>query len=321
MKNGGIKPSLILIFLLHFIFSCDMHSPVDPAIYEDLNDLQKIFDQTSRDSLIKYTQVLSGEISYRFGDSLRFIRSRHQNYPGNELAADYFHNKLTAYGLPVYWQHYSTSGSNIYAIQTGTVYPDASYIICAHYDSMPDSSLAPGADDNASGCAAVLEAARILAPYRTAYTVIYALWDEEEEGLLGSSAFAERALSNKQNILGVINMDMIGWDSNNDGRFLIAMLDTARSDLLALRMQAVHDKYGFALSPIVINHTIASDNRSFWEKGFSAVAVIELLGEDWNPYYHTTGDRFLYLNQDYLHNITRLCIGTLASLVTITEIT
>ena len=60
---------------------------------------------------------------------------------------------------------------------------------------MPSGTTAPGADDNASGTAAVIEAARIFTQYDSKYTIIYALWDEEEQGLIGSAYYAHQAFN------------------------------------------------------------------------------------------------------------------------------
>lgn len=69
---------------------------------------------------------------------------------------------------------------------------------------------APGADDNASGAAVVLEAARLLSSIQTPYTIIFALWDEEEIGLIGSANYARHAVQSGEQILGIVNMDMLG---------------------------------------------------------------------------------------------------------------
>ncbi len=81
------------------------------------------------------------------------------------------------------------------------MFPDEKYMICAHYDTVADHC----ADDNASGTAIVMEAARILHNYEFPYTIVYALWDQEEIGLIGSSYYAQQAASNNDQILGVLN--------------------------------------------------------------------------------------------------------------------
>ena len=101
----------------------------------------------------------------------------------------------------------SIEAGNVYVLQQGTVYPDEYIIVSSHYDH-PDG---PGADDNASGTAGVLEIARILSQYSFDRSIIYMNFNFEEGGGFGSLGFAmDCALQNK-NILGVFNLDMIGW--------------------------------------------------------------------------------------------------------------
>jgi len=269
------------------------------------------------DSLSHFVDVLSGETPANINGNFHTISTRHTNYPGNNIAAEYIHNKLEDFGLILSNQIFSITGRNVYGLQTGTEYPDQHYIICAHYDSMPDSSLSPGADDNASGTAAVLEAARIMQNYSTEYSVIYALWDEEEQGLIGARNYAHRARTNNENIVGVINMDMIAWDSNDDGRFWVNVRDTANSVHMTDRMVEIHDNYNIGLSPQILNPGSGSDNVPFWWYGFPAIGIEEMYGEDWNDHYHLTSDTIDKFNMDYFHKISQLVIGTTASLANV----
>ena len=138
--------------------------------------IQSIINQTNIDSLIFFVEELSGEVQTTIGGSPYTIVSRHKNQPSNDKAADYIEQKLEYYGLDVHNQSFSSSGRNVYGVLTGTEYPNQSWMICAHYDDMPSGSTAPGADDNASGTAAVLEAARILSQQSFPYSIIFALW-------------------------------------------------------------------------------------------------------------------------------------------------
>jgi Zn-dependent M28 family amino/carboxypeptidase len=89
-----------------------------------------------------------------------------------------------------------------------------SLVICAHYDSRAEDrgDLAPGADDNASGVAVLLETARVLAQAGIEPRVTLAFFGGEEDSLLGSSAFVEELLSEHLPLRGVINVDMVGYD-------------------------------------------------------------------------------------------------------------
>ncbi|MFH1851698.1 MAG: hypothetical protein ABIA75_05070, partial [Candidatus Neomarinimicrobiota bacterium] len=110
------------------------------------------------------------------------------------------------------------------------------------------------------------------------------------------------------------NIDMIGWDSNDDGRFFINVVDTASSVYLAEVMLEVFERYEFDLEPVVLNPGSGSDNLVFWYWGYGALGIEEMYGEDWNEYYHTTGDRLDKFNLQYFLNCSRITIGTLATL-------
>ena len=237
-------------------------------------------------------------------------------HPHNDLAADFIFQTLSRFNLPTYNQNYSTSGRNVYAVQTGTDFPDKEFIICAHYDDMPIPPPAPGADDNASGVAAVLEAARILSQIQTRFTIIYALWDEEEIGLMGSGYYAIQAYQAGDSILGVVNLEMFGWDSNNDGLIDIHTRPIANSVELADLIEYLENDYNIGLSPVIYNPgTTASDHSSFWNHGYSAVVFSEaFFSGDFNPFYHTSNDRIVHFNLDYFHALSKLAVATIAHL-------
>jgi hypothetical protein len=232
---------------------------------------------------------------------------------------DYIKQKLDSYGLTTFNQNWSSTGRNVYGVQTGTDFPNQQYIICAHYDDTPPGSTAPGADDNASGTAAVLEAARIFTQYQSKYTIIYALWDEEEQGLVGSAYYAQQAALAGDSIRGVINLDMIAWDSDNDDFAEIHTRSVGNSYDIKDKMVDVNATYNIGLT-LQINDpgTTLSDHASFWSNGYGAVLLIEDW-QDFNPYYHTTNDKVQYFNQPYYHKMSRLALGTVATLAEITD--
>jgi len=281
----------------------------DPAI-------SAIINQTNLDSLTFFVRELSGETATTINGQRDTLASRHAGSKGNQAASWYLAEKLSSYGLPVTVQAYSASGTNVYAVQTGVDFPDLTYIVCAHYDDEPSTGAAPGADDNASGTAAVLETARILSRYKTAFTMVYALWDEEESGLVGSKYFAQQAFNNKDSLLGVINLDMLGWDSNDDGLTEVHTKNTSRSIELADTVLLVNQLYGIGLKPALRNPgTTGSDHASFWQKGYSAVLLIEAYaGGDFNSHYHTSTDRLQFFNQAFYHRAAKLTLGTMAFL-------
>ncbi|MFC1484662.1 M28 family peptidase [Candidatus Neomarinimicrobiota bacterium] len=269
------------------------------------------------DTLQQFVRELSGEVPVALQDTVVTLVSRHKDYPGNALAADYLEQRLSGYGLPVTRQAFSETGENVYAIQEGaqgSAAAEGAFIICAHYDSYPDSSIAPGADDDASGVALVLEAARLLSEVSTNWAVIYALWDEEEQGLLGSRYYAAAANQLGQPIRGVINIDMVGWDSNDDRVLLVNTDETADSYDLSDTFLLVNNYYDIGVDVQLVDPGSGSDNVPFWWYGFSAIGVEEYYGEDWNTYYHTVDDRLYQFNLEYFHRASKAVIGTLATL-------
>lgn len=111
---------------------------------------------------------------------------------------------------------------NVLAIQRGTERSDEVVIISAHIDSRASDALdavsdAPGANDNASGSAAVLEAARVLSRQRFPTTIVYALLSGEEQGLYGGRLLARHAAAQGWTVKAVLNNDIVGGSRGSDG--------------------------------------------------------------------------------------------------------
>jgi len=280
--------------------------------------VQSIIDQANIDSLIFFVEELSGEVETNIGGTPYTILSRNKNQPGNDKAADYIQQKFESYGLEVTNQSFSSTGRNVYAVQQGTDYPNQRYIISAHYDDMPSGTIAPGADDNTSGTAAVLEAARIISQYVSEYTIIYALWDEEEQGLVGSDYYATQAAAAGDSILGVINLDMIAWDSNSDNIADLHTRSVGTSLYLKDKMIEVNNLYSLGLNIDIKNPgSTYSDHASFWYNNFGAILLIED-GSDFNNYYHTTNDLVSHYNQPYYLKMSKTAFGTISTLINVT---
>jgi hypothetical protein len=302
MKKMFYKSLLILVTIL----SSFNHSQ-NPTV-------QQIINSINQDSLIFFVKELTGNIPTVVNGQTVTIVSRHKNNPANELAKDYIRQKLQQYGLNVTIQNFSSTGNNVLGTKVGTVYPNRKYIICAHYDNMPSGPIAPGADDNASGTAAVIEAARIMSQYSFPYTVIFALWDEEEQGLVGANYYATQARNANDSILGVINMDMIAYDTNNDNKAEIHNRAVANSIQLYQKMVEVNNTHGIGISIINKNPgSTYSDHAAFWSRNYSAILLIED-NNDFNAYYHTVNDLLQYFNIPYYVKMTKLAIGTFANL-------
>ena len=269
------------------------------------------------DSLTKYVNDLSGENTVTVNQQITTIIHR-IDLSGNDLATNYIIETLQRTGLTVEDDQYNALGRNVIAVQAGTDHPEIFYMICAHYDAIPNH----GADDNASGTAAVLEAARILSNYEFPYSIIYALWDQEEIGLIGSRDWAKNARDENVIINGVINLDMIAYNKTANNRFDIFTSNHANSLNLAQYSNNFCSVYGLSLSPVVFNSSSASDQMAFWEKDYSAVLLIEPTDDGlFNPYYHTNLDRIDKFNMGFFHEMSKLGLGAIASLATGEQIT
>lgn len=293
---------LIIIIICSVLFAHDASSQT----------IHELITKVNLDTLSLKLQEFTGEVPTVVNGSTVTILNRQSN--ANDVAADYIKQHfLRLPNLNVTDQVYSTNGRNIIATQLGKTNPDSIYIICAHYDAVADY----GADDNGSGTIAVLEIARILSTQCLDNTIIYALWDQEENGLIGSNHYAQQAANNGDNILGVLNIDMMAYDGDGDGDFDIDVRDFGNSLAMTDDIMDVlnNPTYGFTLNVNVVNPgTYASDHARFWSQGYSAV----LVGEAWSnndrsPFYHSSADRFSTLNLPYYHQMTKLVMGYMAT--------
>lgn len=300
-----MKKVLQLLLISFFLFQSNLF-PQSPVV-------QQILNSVSQDSIIKFVSELSGAVPTIINGTSQTIVSRHKLQPGNSLAETYIKQKLQNYGLTTTIQTFSTTGKNVYGVKTGTEFPNKKFIICAHFDDMPSGTTAPGADDNGSGTAAVIEAARILSQYSFPYTIVFALWDEEEQGLVGSEYYATQAQTNGDSILGVINLDMIAYDGNNDGNADVHTSSIANTTALKDKMLEINLAYAINLDLDVVPAQPYSDHQSFLDHGYSAILLIED-DNDFHPQYHTVNDNLSYYNQPYFMKMSKLAIATLATL-------
>ncbi|KAF0151918.1 MAG: peptidase M28 [Ignavibacteria bacterium] len=294
---------LCTIFAL-ILFTINITAQTDPTI-------QTIINKVSIDTLMSYLGEICGDKQITINNSPTRILSRNRYSTGNAYMPYYLIEKFEKFGLVALQQNFMTDGQNVYAIQNGRK-SDQYVIICAHYDNMPSSGIAPGADDNGSGTVAVLEAARILSKYKFDFTIIYALWDLEEYGLHGSNYYAQEASFRGDKIAAVINLDMIAWDSNNDFKAEVHSRNVSTTLELGNLVQDVNRNYSVGLNMFTSTPgTNASDHASFWRYNYPAVLLIESMG-DFNPYYHKVTDDISKINKPYFERMSKLAIAVTA---------
>ncbi len=289
-----------------------------PAAYDPA--IADMMAQMTSETLIRYVSELSGETVVFLGDppAPETLMTRYSRSPQIEKAAQYLVEFYHRIGLPVEVQRFGDNNwPNVIATLPGTTQPDKIIILCAHFDdiSQQPETWAPGADDNASGTAVLMAAADILRRYDFAYTIRFAHFSGEEQGMLGSQAYAQLQRAANADIVGVLNLDMLAWDS--DAAPIMELHAGMRQDSyqVALAFAGIIADYGLPLEPEIkrAGSISASDHSSFWTYGYPAVLAIEDW-QDFNAHYHTTGDRVSAFNVPYYTAMARASLGAIAVL-------
>jgi hypothetical protein len=252
--------------------------------------------------------------------------TRYSATAGCDGASDYLFNRLQAMGLAPRLEPFTWGAQTLYNVSArhvGVVDPDEIYLVVAHHDSTSEDPLvaAPGADDDASGVACVLEAARMLSQSRFEASIEFLLTAGEEQGLLGSQADAQEAVAAGENIAGVINHDMVaywptGWarDLDVDGN--------ARSQRIVDAYARASAEYvpGMAVGASLDWGVCDDDQWSYDQAGFPAIIVMDCheahMGMDGEttPNYHQTTDTVATLDLPRMTQVARATTATAAML-------
>ncbi len=224
---------------------------------------------------------------------LQDFYTRYSTTESCRSAVEWLREKLTAYGcdstaLETYRPSYAP---NVVGVKLGRVNPRPIYVICGHIDNTSDYAPdhCPGSDDNASGTAAVIEAARVFQGINFAYSVYFIGFTGEEQGLFGSDSFCRRAARRGDSIKAALNFDMISYGRQNLDSFeVIGKISNPACAWLVDSFIANARTYT-ALKPVrrLVNSAPYSDHHSFWQRGYVALCGIE---HDFTPMYHTIGD-------------------------------
>jgi hypothetical protein len=278
----------------------------------------------------------------RLGHDVTFIaQPRLPGSPHWQAVQNLCAARFERYGFEVELHKYET-GVNVLGKRRGVEKPDEQVVISAHYDHIANC---PGADDNATGVAAVLETARVLQHASLQRTLILACWDEEERGLLGAMAYAARAKESGDNIIAMTSLEMIGYkdDTPNSQKIPMgfdllfapqyqALVDNQlRADfvsLIALDSAAelskafetrAHDNAlptslisltpSLAANPL-LSDLSRSDHAAFWLQGFPALQVTDTSNFRYAQYHCRNGDDVPgLLSIEFLTRITRTSVA------------
>jgi aminopeptidase YwaD len=259
----------------------------------------------------------------RHVQSIHFDRSPHRHYIELEQAAQYIKTEFIKIGLSVQEDHFQWEGKpykNIVAEQKGITSSHRVLILGAHYDTVSGS---PGADDNASAVAVLLEVARNIQAVPLDSTVRWIAFCIEEYNYIGSTHYVEN-LKGGEEILGMISLEMVGFTGPrqnyppylspkyypNVGDF-IAIVGNERSKEL---LGKVCQSFKTHIPQIPLEYIVVpgngegmegvrlSDHSTFWDRGISALMVTDT-GFLRNPNYHLPSDRIETLDFEFMRKV------------------
>ena len=249
---------------------------------------------------------------YNYEKALYDFDSKHISRPGNKLASAYLFDTYKSFGYAPEFQWFERTNAlggqtaNVVATLKGTVNPELIYVVSSHYDSV---AIGPGADDDSSGTAALLETARIMAKRPQPATIVFASFTGEEAGLLGSREFVRRAVADKLSIVGALNNDMVGWA--NDERL---------DNTIRYSNPGIRDIQHAAA--IQFTNLITYD--ALYYKGTDAAAYYEAFGDIVggigsypvlsSPHYHQSHDILENMNHQLITEVAKTTAATLALL-------
>ena len=287
----------------HPVYLTPVRSFTSPTVPDTF--IQRLVNKVNPDSIRSKIQRLQDfRTRYSYTDSCR-------------AAEQYVFNYLSALGLDsVVFDPYpygSYTWRNVIGTRVGRTNPQRVALACGHMDAISETpnSLAPGAEDNASGTVIALEAARAMAGEDFGSTVKFVVFTGEEQGLIGSDHYARLLRGQNVDLLGALNFDMVSWYQDSFG--VTIRTNTASMGLAQLenRMAAEYT----TLAHFVTTQVGGSDHVSFHNQGYAATGTIEYGYPPIRyPYYHTIHDSLAYLSISLAAEVAKMAIATLATL-------
>jgi len=235
--------------------------------------------------------------------------SKNISRPGNRKAAEFLFDTYTSFGYAPEYQTFDARNaldgktSNVVAILRGTVNPELVYVVSSHFDSV---EAGPGADDDSSGTAALLEAARVLHDHPLPATIVFASFTGEEAGLLGSREFVRRAVASKMHVAGALNNDMVGWmnDSRLDNTIRYSnagIRDIQHAAAMLFTRLITYDALYFK----------GTDAVSFYDAYGDVVGGIGSYPVLGSPHYHQASDLLEFEDHELITETSKTTVATL----------
>jgi aminopeptidase YwaD len=295
--------------------------------------IRKLISEVSRDRLGEYLGKMEG------------LRHGWKNYQALEETALFIEDTLRSFNLDLECQElqfHKRTYRNIIATHYGSSENAEMVLLGAHYDAAVGS---PGADDNASGVAVMLETAGILSKHKFGNTIQFVAFTLEEPQpntihfLIGSNYFAEEAKKLKRKYNAVLILESVGYTDNAEGsqiaphfingpvpktgNFLGVVADRKSKDIMRFFSDAAGQyvpelpvfTYKVPFSGRMVPETRFSDHASFWNQGYPALMLTDTAMFR-NPHYHSHRDRIETLDFDFMTSVTKAVVSVTAQLGT-----
>ena len=261
------------------------------------------------DDVRRVTEQVSIGRVYGYEKALFDFDSKNITRPGNAPAIDYLFETYKSFGYEPERQWFEPRQAlggrtaNVLATLRGTENPELVYVVSSHFDS---HTMGPGADDNTSGTAALLEAARVLANHPMPATIVFASFTGEESGLLGSREYVRQAVANKTQLVGALNNDMLGW--SNDHR----LDNTIRYSNPGIRdiQHAAAAQFSKMITYDALYYK-STDAAAYYEAYGDIVGGIGSYPVLGNPHYHQSHDILETINHELVTEASKTTVATL----------
>ena len=282
----------------------DKSAKVEPAGVTG-KDSEKAADEVS--AMVR--AVAEKEMRMTVRDLVAF-KSRSVGQAGNVQAASYLHDRLQGIpGLQV--APLAEPWKNVIATLPGTDIASRSlHIVGAHYDSAAERpDLAPGAMDDASGIAVVLEMARILSQYQFRHTIIFACWNGEESGLNGSREYVQQLIKDGRGVALYLNHDSIAFDPQE--RLILDVIANPPAAAAKKVLIGNNKLYNLGFTLVENVHGCNGDHTPFQQAGFPAINTHQ---ESHGAHYHTANDTIELVSFPYAAKVGQLGLSIIATL-------
>jgi Zn-dependent M28 family amino/carboxypeptidase len=275
-------------------------------------------------------------------EAISFERCPHTHPQERKRAFAYVHDHFKSYGLETEVDPFDVGPDrffNILGLRNAVSPTDAWIVLAAHVDTVPGT---PGADDNASGVAALLECARVLSKEKLNFSICFAATDLEEYGIEGARHLADRFLQEGKDVRAMLSLEMLGYtsDETHSQRYpallrpfypseanFIALVGNRRSKkLLKSAARCFRQVRSLPVETLtapldgrLIPATRLSDHSPFGDRGIPALMVTDTAFFR-NPHYHLPSDTPDTLDWDFLARVTEASAVTLGALAGVRDL-